>query len=336
MLIILLLLFNLILFLNLGKISKIFNIYDFPDGKLKLHKKKTPIIGGMILVINFSIIFIYQIFFLNNFLSSDLQNFDNLELFSLIIFIYSYFFLGLYDDKYNLKPLKKLLISILIILITTFLNQNLIINNFTLSFYDKRIFLENSSIIFTIFCILILINALNFYDGVNGQSCLIFLVFFIYLLFRGDSNIFYLFCILLILVVMYANFRNMLFLGDSGIYLLSIILSISLIYEYNIHKNINYADEIFFLLLLPGFDLLRLTLNRSLNSRNPFLGDRNHIHHLLIDKYSLIFSNMILFFLSILPVILFIFFELNFFLVFFLFFIIYVFLINFLKSSNKK
>ena len=135
---------------------------------------------------------------------------------------------------------------------------------------------------------------------------------------------------------MYANFRNMLFLGDSGIYLLSIILSISLIYEYNIHKNINYADEIFFLLLLPGFDLLRLTLNRSLNSRNPFLGDRNHIHHLLIDKYSLIFSNMILFFLSILPVILFIFFELNFFLVFFLFFIIYVFLINFLKSSNKK
>ena len=92
MLIILLLLFNLILFLNLGKISKIFNIYDFPDGKLKLHKKKTPIIGGMILVINFSIIFIYQIFFLNNFLSSDLQNFDNLELFSLIIFIYSYFF----------------------------------------------------------------------------------------------------------------------------------------------------------------------------------------------------------------------------------------------------
>ncbi len=273
---------------------------------------------------------------MNNFLSSDLQNFDNLELFSLIIFIYSYFFLGLYDDKYNLKPLKKLLISILIILITTFLNQNLIINNFTLSFYDKRIFLENSSIIFTIFCILILINALNFYDGVNGQSCLIFLVFFIYLLFRGDSNIFYLFCILLILVVMYANFRNMLFLGDSGIYLLSIILSISLIYEYNIHKNINYADEIFFLLLLPGFDLLRLTLNRSLNSRNPFLGDRNHIHHLLIDKYSLIFSNMILFFLSILPVILFIFFELNFFLVFFLFFIIYVFLINFLKSSNKK
>ena len=135
---------------------------------------------------------------------------------------------------------------------------------------------------------------------------------------------------------MYLNFQNILFLGDGGVYLLSIILSISLIYEHNIHKNIVNADEIFFLLLLPGFDLLRLTIKRSLNSKNPFLGDRQHIHHLLIDKYSLAYSNIILFFLSILPIILFIFFKLNFFLTFSIFFIIYVFLIKFLKSSDKK
>ena len=139
--------------------------------------------------------------------------------------------MGLYDDKYNLKPLNKLFLSILIILITTGINKNLVITNFTLSFHDSRIFFENSSIIFTIFCILILINALNFYDGVNGQCCLIFIVFFIYLLFISHLNFFYLFCIILILLVMYLNFQNILFLGDSGVYLLSIILSISLIYE---------------------------------------------------------------------------------------------------------
>lgn len=336
MIFVILALLNLILVLNLSKFSKILNIYDIPDGKLKLHKKKTPIIGGIILVINFSVIFFYQIFFLKNFLSLKLEIFHSLELLSLIILIYSYFFLGLYDDKYNLKPLKKLFLSILIILITVVINKNLIITNFTLSFYDSRVFFENSSIIFTIFCILILINALNFYDGVNGQSCLIFFVFFTYLLFVGNLNSFYLFCIILIFIVMYLNFQNMLFLGDSGVYLLSIILSISLIYEYNIHKNIVNADEIFFLLLLPGFDLLRLTINRSLNSKNPFLGDRQHIHHLLIDKYSLVYTNIILFFLSILPIGLFIFLNLNFFLTFSVFFIIYVFLIKFLKSSDKK
>ena len=64
------------------------------------------------------------------------------------------------------------------------------------------------------------------------------------------------------------NFKNVLFLGDSGIYLLSIILSISLIFEHNIQKNISYADEIFFLLLLPGFDLVRLTITRIFNKKS--------------------------------------------------------------------
>ena len=76
-------------------------------------------------------------------------------------------------------------------------------------------------------------------------------------------------CIFLLLIVVLQNLKNMLFLGDGGVYLMSIILSISLIYEHNIHKSIVYADEIFFLLLLPGLDLLRLTISRSLDKKNP-------------------------------------------------------------------
>jgi len=132
------------------------------------------------------------------------------------------------------------------------------------------------------------------------------------------------------------NFKNVLFLGDSGIYLLSIILSISLIFEHNIQKNISYADEIFFLLLLPGLDLVRLTITRIFNKKNPFLGDRKHIHHLLIRRFSLFSSNVILFFLSILPITIFLFVKLNFFWIFSIFSIIYIFLIQFLKSNDKK
>ena len=326
---------NLLIIYYIKKISKIANIFDIPDKKLKLHKKKVPIIGGLILIINFSIIFFYQIVFLNNFFIFEINSFDNLELGSILFIIYSYFFLGLYDDKYNLNPLKKILFSVLIILITLLLNKNLIISNFSISFYESRIFLENSSIVFTVFCILILINSLNFYDGINGQSCIIFLIFFNYLFFKSDLNIFYLLCIFLILIVTYLNFRNLLFLGDSGIFVLGTILSISLIYEYNFQRNIIYADEIFFLLLLPGFDLIRLTITRALNSKNPLLGDRKHIHHLLIKRYSLLFSNSILVFLSILPVVLFIFLKFNFFLTFFSFLIIYIFLIQFLKVGDK-
>ena len=134
---------------------------------------------------------------------------------------------------------------------------------------------------------------------------------------------------------MLPNLKNMFFLGDGGVYLISIILSISLIYEYNIHKNIVYADEIFFLILLPGLDLLRLTISRSLNKKNPLFGDRKHIHHLLINKFSLVFSNIFLLLMSILPIFLFTFLDLNFFIVFFVFLVIYIFSIQYLKSSVK-
>ena len=140
-----------------------------------------------------------------------LKFFHNLELFSLLILIFAYFFLGLYDDKYNLNPLKRLILSILIVLFAIFLNENLLITNLSLSFYEHRIFLDNLSIVFTIFCILILTNSLNFYDGINGQSCFIFIYFFTYLLLMSDFNLFYLTCIFLLLIVMLQNLKNMLF-----------------------------------------------------------------------------------------------------------------------------
>ena len=334
MILIFLSLFNLIIFFKISKLSKFFNIYDKPDNKLKLHKKEIPIIGGIILALNFSVLFFYQIFFLNEFLSIDLNKLNFLEIITGLLFILSYFTLGLYDDKINLSPNKKIFFSILIILLAISFNENLVVKKMSISFIENKIFLDNYAYFFTIFCILILVNSLNFYDGINGQSCLIFLISFSYLFIKSDMHYFYIISIILILFILFLNISNKIFLGDGGIYLLSIILSSSLIYEHNIQKNIIFADEIFFLLLLPGLDLLRLTLKRLLSLKNPFFGDRDHIHHLLINKYSLKVSNSILFLISITPIILFSVFTINFFLVFFIFLVIYVFLIKILKSND--
>ena len=331
-----LILLNLLIFFYFEKLSRIINIYDIPDNKLKLHKRKTAITGGLILVINFFFLFIYQIFFLGDFLSIKLSQINLLELISSLLFIFSFFFLGLYDDKFNLSPNKKFFYSIIIILISIFFNEKLIIKMLSISFIEKMIFFENFSYLFTIFCILILTNALNFYDGINGQSCIIFLISFCFLFFKSEMNYFYLITFLSVLFVFFLNITNKVFLGDSGIYFLSIILSLCLIYEYNIQNNIIYSDEIFFLLFLPGIDLLRLTIRRLSNFKNPFFGDRNHIHHLLIKNYSISISNLILFTLSIIPLILFSYLKLSFFLVSFVFLVIYGLLIQSLKSNDKK
>ena len=124
------------------------------------------------------------------------------------------------------------------------------------------------------------------------------------------------------------NLKNKIFLGDNGIHLIGTTLILSIIYEHNIFKSIVFIDEIFFLLILPGYDLVRLTSTRIFKGKNAFYGDRNHIHHLLIDKFSLLISNIILLLYILTPIVFFSFFNLNFYLVLFIFTISYIILIN--------
>ena len=324
---------NLIIFLNIKKISKFVNIFDVPDKKLKTHKKKTPLIGGTIILLNIFLLIAYQIIFLGKFFFLEKEYFKTIDIIGIFILILSFYLLGLYDDKYNLNPLKKIFLSIILIFISITLNKELIIFNFSLSFYDSRIFLENFSLIFTIFCFIVLMNSLNFYDGINGQSCIYFLVVFSYLLILTKRYEFYGLILIILFFLLVLNLKNQLFLGDNGIYVLSIILSIALIYEHNVYKNIIFADEIFILLLLPGLELIRLTITRLLKGKNPFYGDKDHIHHLLIKRNSLIKTNLILAIITSLPIILFKVLVLDFFLVFIFFLIIYGFIILKMKKN---
>ena len=62
--IIILTLLNIFFLRYYKKISKLIHIYDKPDFKRKIHKIKTPIIGGFIFFTNILFIFIFS-YFLN-------------------------------------------------------------------------------------------------------------------------------------------------------------------------------------------------------------------------------------------------------------------------------
>lgn len=185
---------------------------------------------------------------------------------------------------------------------------------------------------FTIFCIIILLNALNFYDGINGQSVIFFILIFIYLAILSQIYIFYVFIILVLIFILILNLQNKIFMGDNGIYILGSMLIVALIYEYNEFKTIQFADEIFLLLILPGYDLVRLSLSRIFKGKNPFYGDRNHIHHLINSNLSITYTNIILLILASLPITLFSYFEINFFIVLLIFSILYTAIIIFFKK----
>ena len=101
------------------------------------------------------------------------------------------------------------------------------------------------------------------------------------------------------------NFKNKSFLGDSVTLSLGFLIAYIFIKSYNL-KYILYADEIFLIMSLPGYELIRLAFTRILKKRHPFKADSNHIHHLIIKRLGFIKAYLIIQLLLIIPYLLFI------------------------------
>lgn len=281
---------NFIFLYKIEKISKIINIYDFPDNNRKLHGNPVPLIGGILLFINFIIIILFT-------------NFDiEFVNFNILLFSCLFFLVGIIDDKYKLLPTSKFCLNIIILLLFFKINENFLIQKF--EFYNSEINLNYYfSFFFSILCVLIFINALNLFDGLNLQTLIYCSITLVYLFYK-DSNLKHIIIIIFALIcLMPFNYKNKLFLGDSGVYLLGAFLSLNVLNLHNINQRIS-AEEIFVIMMVPGLDMLRLVIIRLLNNKNPFSGDRKHLHHLLNDKYGYEHAIIILFFLIFAPVLL--------------------------------
>ena len=94
-------------------------------------------------------------------------------------------------------------------------------------------------------------------------------------------------------------------MGDSGVFFITIMFSFFLINSYNMeNNNLNSVDEIFLLLMIPGLDMLRLFIERLLQKKNPLKPDRNHFHHLLLNRFQRYNVLIIYFSFMIFPLIL--------------------------------
>lgn len=302
LILILFVLFNLLLVFYFSKI-KFFHInIDKPDKIRKFHSKPTALAGGQIIYLNILIYWIILNLF-ENLLEKEFF-FYNIKSFNFFMIISSsLFLLGFLDDKFNIRANSKFLISIIIISILLLVDNTLVIDNIKFSFVDNNFVLDDIKYFFTIFCFLVFINAFNMFDGINLQSSIYSLFIFFGISIFFLDTIFIKILIISIFGFSYLNFKNQTFLGDSGSLLISFIISYLFIKLYNLNY-IEFADEITLFMLIPGLDLIRLFILRILKKRNPLSSDRNHLHHLLIAKYPLNKSLIIILLLIFLPIIL--------------------------------
>ena len=278
-------LINLIIIKYFNQISKYINLFDHPDDNRKIHTKKVALLGGSIVFVNLSLYYLLSPFLINN-----------IEIdYSLGVFSFFIFILGLLDDKYKINSNLKFLLFIIFSYLLLKIDNNLIIFQLNFSFLENNISLGKFSLFFSIFALIIFLNAFNMFDGINLQSSIYAIfIFCVFIL----NNIYIEFSIIIIFSLsffIYLNYKNISFLGDNGSLLIAFL--ISYIFFQSSSKEIFYADEILLIMLIPGLDLIRLFFTRLIQAKSPFTPDDNHFHHHLLKKFGLIKTNLIVFLL---------------------------------------
>lgn len=263
-----LLLFTINFFLRKFKILN--HKIDFYDHK-KIGRIGVPLSGGLY--------FFFSILFFLNFYQLNLN-----YLFYFVLFL----ILGLIiDSGYEIKPRIRLLLHIIIIGCFIFEN-NFLIANTGLKFLDYIIEIKFLNILFTVFCIVVFLNGLNFIDGVNcnsvGYSTFVLItISFVNIEFLDDnfeSSIFITlissFCIFYLF-----NLFNKSFLGESGNYIIGFFISILIINIINLNSQINPLLAVS-LLWYPSFENLFSIIRKSFYQNiNAFHADSLHLHTLI-------------------------------------------------------
>lgn len=276
------------MFFNISKISSKLNLFDYPDGKRKIHKKKTPLLGGIFIFINLLFLFFFYDFeFFVNFKQLLIDKNKIIFLFSFV----SIFLIGIYDDKYNSSPTKRILLFILISYILLSNNPKIIIDYLKFESFDYSIKFKSLSLIFTIFCFIVAMIFMNMYDGVNGQSAIFYIFASIYLFFNNNYNFLILFSISLIFFLFF-NLKSKIFLGSSGSNILSFFFSYLIIVLYS-YENFLTVEKIFLIFFIPFLDSVRVIFNRLISGRGIMVPDKSHFHHIFLQKYG--YRNLLIF-----------------------------------------
>ena len=295
---------NFCLFFFYKKISKILKIYDIADSDRKTHKGVVPVLGGTFLLINLA--FITIIFYYNSNFYQIFFNDNKILFFSITVF--GFYLLGITDDSSKISANYKLITSLLLLLFLFYLDNTTLLTTLNFSFLKNQTNLGMYSFFISALCYLLFINAFNMVDGINGQAAFYALFIFCTLLAKGILPNFCIVIIIFLIFYLFFNLRGKIFLGDNGSLTLSFLLSYIIVKDYNLNKTL-FADEIFLIMCVPGYDMLRLFFLRIVKKKHPFNADNLHIHHIIMNKLNNFYTLTVTLILFIAPYIIYIIFN---------------------------
>lgn len=264
---------------------------DEPNER-RVNKVPMPTLGGIAIFISF--LFSYMFF-------AEKSN----QMLSLLIGSFLIVLMGIFDSVKPIKARYQLIVQLIAAMIVVFYGGLVLTNvNFFGIYIEFGVFSELVTILF----ILGITNALNFIDGIDGLAA-------------GISSIYYL-TILVIAIIMNKlagldvmltvimlgatlgfllyNFPPaLLYLGNSGSYFLGFTISLIALLGF---KNVTLTSLIIpiVILAIPIVDTLFAIIRRIIKRKNPFVADKEHLHHQLLKlKFSTRKSVLIIYAINI-------------------------------------
>jgi UDP-GlcNAc:undecaprenyl-phosphate/decaprenyl-phosphate GlcNAc-1-phosphate transferase len=278
-------LLSMLLCLRARSIGHALGLMDVPSGRKK-HAHETPLMGGIVLLCALLPVAVAAIYLM----ASDRW----LPSFSIWLgAVSSMALIGIADDRHSLSPRMRLALSFLVFGAAAAYDPTF--NVRVLDFEHPAFAFGLGSwwfaIVFTVICLVGLVNAINMADGKNGLVIGLCIGWLVLLSVRAPQPMIPLIMILCVAlaVLLVFNMAGRLFLGDGGAYGAAAAIGMLAIMIYNSPGDHALraisAEELVVLFIVPVADSFRLTYTRMRQGRSPMDADRDHLHHHMQDRF---------------------------------------------------
>jgi len=254
-------------------------------GRRKIHKKRTPSLGGVGIFLGFFCALLIWIPF------EEFQSYKYILASISIIF-----FIGMRDDIVALKPIYKLIGQIVAASIVIRLADVQLHSLYGL--FGIGDIPDWTGAILSVFTIIVITNSFNLIDGLDGLAgtiASIVLVSFGTWFYLIDEALISLLAFSMAgAVIAFLTFNwepSKIFMGDTGALVIGFLFSVLAIYfiDYNYHlpedsiyKMQSSITSAICVIIIPLFDTLRIFILRLWKRQSPFTPDKNHMHHALM------------------------------------------------------
>ncbi len=254
-------------------------LVDEPGGR-KPHEGSVPLIGGVAMFCGFALAALT--------LDMGLMAYRSFFAAAAILVV-----VGILDDMHELSSRARFGAQILAAVLMAYWGGVVLDDLGGLAGGGDPFLLSGWEIVFTVFCTVGVINALNMSDGVDGLAGGLSLVALLGLAYVADSaGLASERTLLLMLVVVVMGFllfnmrlpwrhRALVFMGDAGSMFLGFAISWFLIAMSQGSDRAMAPVAALWLLMVPLFDTVWLILWRFSQGRSPTTSDVGHLHHVL-------------------------------------------------------